>query len=47
MRLNSVEVLGYEKGGIAPIRFFFHCTWDEEHGCELYTWKDRISWDEP
>ena len=47
MRLRSVEILGYEKAEIAPVRFFFRYTWDEEHGCELYAWKDRILWDEP
>ena len=47
MRLSEVTIAGYEKDGMAPVRFFFQCTWDEEHGCEVYALNDRISFEEP
>lgn len=42
MRLGAVNIRQTEEDGLAQISFFFHCTWDEEHGWEMTTHKDRV-----
>jgi hypothetical protein len=47
LRLTSVTILGLEVDGIAPVQFRFLCTWDDEHGYEIYSVGERVSLEEP
>lgn len=42
MRLGGVAIHEREEDGVAEISFGFGCTWDEEHGWEVTTHKDRV-----
>ncbi len=42
MRLGGLMIRETEEDGVAWIMFYFSCTWDEEHGWEVTTHKDRV-----
>jgi hypothetical protein len=47
LQLTGVTILGRTIDGLAPVRLMFSCTWDDEHGYEIYTAGDRVSLEEP
>ena len=47
IRLTSVTLLGSQSLEIAPVRYRFICSWDHEHGYELYSLADQVFFDEP
>ena len=42
MCLRDVVIEEAEEEGVARIKFYFDCTWDDEHGWEENTHKDRV-----
>lgn len=40
--LHRVHIALAEKDGIACVGYEFDCTWDEEHGLGVMTWKGRL-----
>ena len=40
--LSAVHLMNVEKEGVGYVGFEFGCTWDEEHGLGIMTYKDRV-----
>lgn len=42
IRLDSIDIMDIVKEDSAYVNWVFSCTWDEEHGFQIITHKDRI-----
>jgi hypothetical protein len=42
IRPRSVSIMELEKEDMAYLHWSFYCSWDEEHGFQLITWKDEV-----
>jgi hypothetical protein len=42
IRLDSIDIMNITKDDSAYVNWMFSCSWDEEHGFQIITHKDRV-----